>query len=115
MTSIQRGGVGGQKNTILLTNSIDFKDKERGEGLKNPKILWTSYVCRPLPPSPCTERMWISAKWMERSISPQSRHLYVRILDFFPGVGRDSRLDDLKRSVLWFWGVIKRCREISRL
>ena len=39
MTSIQRGGVGGQKNTILLTNSIDFKDKERGEGLKNPKIL----------------------------------------------------------------------------
>ena len=57
-----------------------------------------------MPPSPCTERMWISAKWMERSISAQRRHLYVRIFDFFPGVGRESRLDDLKRSVLWFWG-----------
>ena len=40
---------------------------------------------------------------MERSISPQRRHLYVRTFDFLPGVGSDSRFDDLKRSVLWFW------------
>ena len=69
-----------------------------------------------LPPSPCTERMWISAKWMERSISPQRRHLYVRTFDFLPGVGSDSRFDDLKRSVLWFWvKAIQWCGVISNL
>ena len=47
MTTVQEGGES-RNAAHLLTTSVDFVDKDKRRGSKNPKMLWTSYMEAPL-------------------------------------------------------------------